>query len=402
MPMKHLFVLIVCLGFCHCGYSQNLYGKATVGYNHNLQQFSINTLGDTPIIQNFNVGNDFYSQSTSDLKSLYVHMSPNIYFDSTLPWEIFIVDVKKKTLFVDTVQYRSFSFPEYHDDTLWGLSSTGINYYDFSTNTVHVYHNVGFNNENPFYYLVQKSAFNHDSMIYMFTKRGVYNSPVDTFYYYRIRTRQLSRSLVPRWFIEFDYLPLNDRCYFISNNNKDSVQGFYEYDYYKNKLTLHKATADAHGGEATLDPIKNRMYFVAVRKQVNKISYDTIGCYRINNKKTDFYAPPKGDGWVAIEYLNTFNDTTHDYPLSVSSIDNEPTLVVYPNPAKNILTVETILVGEAEAVVWDMQGRILKRSKLNIKEGKLIEDVSSLRNGKYILGISSSMGEQSTVFTVER
>lgn len=403
--MKYLFSLLVLACSCCAGYAQNIYGRAH-STTLELRQLSTHTMGDSVIISSFPFGGGSIVQSTTDLKSMYFYMPESLFYPSgQYPWTIEIVDVKNKTRVSDTVVEGSFSFPEYHDDTLWGISSHGISYYDIKTGTVHPYHNVLHGPDIvPFYKGVQKSAFDHNTMTYMFSKRGVPAGASDTFYMVKIRTKQITRHLVPKEFVYFDYSPLNDRCYFMNGFNLDSAKGIYEYNLHTNVLTLHHDWGKHHGVlEATFDPVKNRLYFISVR-QTNPI-IDIIGCYRINSRKNDFYKLSASYNWLFIEYLNTYNDTTNDpFPAGIGDVAGNAagSLVIYPNPAKNTLTAETALNGEVEAVTWDMQGRIVKREKVNSQAGRLTLDVSSLATGRYILGLSSPQGEQSAVFTVER
>jgi hypothetical protein len=96
---------------------------------------------------------------------------------------------------------------------------------------------------------------------------------------------------------------------------------------------------------------------------------------------------------------NVQNSFLTRYELIYTGIEennNDPQVLIYPNPASDIITIEFgTSLENTDIVLSDIQGRIIKSLKRsNFKESI---DVSSLENGIYLLRIESASG-----FSVEK
>jgi sugar lactone lactonase YvrE len=81
-----------------------------------------------------------------------------------------------------------------------------------------------------------------------------------------------------------------------------------------------------------------------------------------------------------------FSDTTNIINLAIVDIDNNPTQIkLYPNPAQNIITIETVI--PVNIVVSDITGR-----KLIVLQGTKQIDMSSYNDGLYLITISDQSG----------
>src|SRR5574343_512246 len=92
---------------------------------------------------------------------------------------------------------------------------------------------------------------------------------------------------------------------------------------------------------------------------------------------------------VEIATLYTVSSCTANVPfedctsLSVNDMEGENSLVVYPNPAKDYITVETVDFSESTVVILDINGKQLKQIELNSTSTKIA--CSDLNSGIYLL-----------------
>ncbi len=77
-----------------------------------------------------------------------------------------------------------------------------------------------------------------------------------------------------------------------------------------------------------------------------------------------------------------FEDCTS---LSVNDMEGENSLVVYPNPAKDYITVQTVDFSESTVVILDINGKQLKQIEMNSTSTKIA--CSDLNSGIYLLQI---------------
>ena len=75
--------------------------------------------------------------------------------------------------------------------------------------------------------------------------------------------------------------------------------------------------------------------------------------------------------------------------LNDIEINNQSLVNVYPNPAKDFINVdiEATNFKQSEIELFDMQGKFVKKAKLNAKQGNRI-DVSNLNSGAYTYNVS--------------
>ena len=76
-------------------------------------------------------------------------------------------------------------------------------------------------------------------------------------------------------------------------------------------------------------------------------------------------------------------------PISVDDIDGKTALLIYPSPANTILTISSVLThfDNAEVLLRDMTGRVVKTAQLN---QQITLDVSDLSSGTYLVQINSA------------
>ena len=98
---------------------------------------------------------------------------------------------------------------------------------------------------------------------------------------------------------------------------------------------------------------------------------------------------------VAGTYNISFNSLTGEYlfsdPTGTEEILTPSAVQVYPNPASHTLNVnleELNVTGNARLTIYDMQGRVMSKTNINVSDNLTI-DVSSLNTGNYLLNISN-------------
>ncbi len=89
---------------------------------------------------------------------------------------------------------------------------------------------------------------------------------------------------------------------------------------------------------------------------------------------------------------------TLDESLSVSTVELDDNVLLYPNPADQLLNIETDFK-ESGFDVLDLTGRVLLSGEYNNRQNGLV-DVSSLSSGFYILRLATENGLVTKKFTV--
>jgi hypothetical protein len=117
---------------------------------------------------------------------------------------------------------------------------------------------------------------------------------------------------------------------------------------------------------------------------------DTLQPLQINGVKAT------SDGGLFATLYNLFTGTTNVIKFMpngiISLIDIETgekeTIKVYPNPAKDYVYVDIEATNfmQSEIELFDMQGKLVKKAKLNAKQGNRI-DVSNLNSGAYTYNV---------------
>ncbi len=92
--------------------------------------------------------------------------------------------------------------------------------------------------------------------------------------------------------------------------------------------------------------------------------------------------------WSSTDFFS-FGSAISDDLFSDNNSDQE--MVLYPNPATDILTVSSIKVDVLH--VFDVNGRVIHSQSINMEEkGSIRLDVSSWSNGLYLMSVSNKDG----------
>ncbi|MGB0932983.1 MAG: T9SS type A sorting domain-containing protein [Lishizhenia sp.] len=86
---------------------------------------------------------------------------------------------------------------------------------------------------------------------------------------------------------------------------------------------------------------------------------------------------------------NNFSCNTILFVADYASIEenNESSVSVFPNPASNLVTISTAVVGNKTLVVRDLSGKVVANQTFGTNETKL--DVSNLNSGIYIYTLTA-------------
>jgi hypothetical protein len=105
----------------------------------------------------------------------------------------------------------------------------------------------------------------------------------------------------------------------------------------------------------------------------------------------NFTAFPSTPDFTTNYYYETFTNTT-----GIAQNATEPSLLLYPNPAKDLITVAGLdkNAGMISAAFYDAAGRLISREQAGAADGKLQLSVSHLHPGAYLLQLS---GKQDAV-----
>jgi len=87
----------------------------------------------------------------------------------------------------------------------------------------------------------------------------------------------------------------------------------------------------------------------------------------------------------------TDTTTTTDSTAGIQDIDLSNTISLYPNPADKevCLTLDNTDLGNAHAVIYDIQGKVVKVFEIKDNENNIKLDISSLSKGTYTIMISN-------------
>ncbi len=116
--------------------------------------------------------------------------------------------------------------------------------------------------------------------------------------------------------------------------------------------------------------------------------YNTSNSGLPNNVIYSIAIDGSGNKWIGTYYgglavYNENNNGINDMPFAHN------TLLLYPNPAHNQLTV---IAGEAKqsAAICNLQGQLIKSVKLGVKSSKYVIDIEDLPAGLYLLKLSGN------------
>ncbi|WP_417858382.1 T9SS type A sorting domain-containing protein [Xanthomarina gelatinilytica] len=83
------------------------------------------------------------------------------------------------------------------------------------------------------------------------------------------------------------------------------------------------------------------------------------------------------EGFISSGFGETLN-------IEISSIDNQ--LLLYPNPAKDFVTITNLPHGEIQMIVFDINGKVIVSKIVNTETARI--DTSNFSNGVYIVWLN--------------
>jgi len=91
------------------------------------------------------------------------------------------------------------------------------------------------------------------------------------------------------------------------------------------------------------------------------------------------------------EFFNIEEYNTTDSTAGIQDVDISSTISLYPNPAdkKVYLTLDNTNLGNAEVVIYDIQGKVVKTFEIKESENNVKLDISSLSSSTYTIMISN-------------
>ena len=75
---------------------------------------------------------------------------------------------------------------------------------------------------------------------------------------------------------------------------------------------------------------------------------------------------------------------------------------LFPNPTSDILTVHLDRIGLINIRIYDLSGRLVYRAEEALEDNRFFIDMSSLRNGLYMLRLETVNGEEILVQKVTK
>lgn len=124
--------------------------------------------------------------------------------------------------------------------------------------------------------------------------------------------------------------------------------------------------------------------------------------FRDNFEKIEIDNPAQGNYQIVVTHKGTLTGSNQDFSLIVSGVNqtlstpifNNSLILINPNPTSDKLFVNTSDVPVSQYEIYDLQGRLVKRSQINDLSSFTIE-MNDINNGMYLLQIQSANGTSS-------
>jgi hypothetical protein len=118
--------------------------------------------------------------------------------------------------------------------------------------------------------------------------------------------------------------------------------------------------------------------------------------------RNDFYADylPQGQSGQSVIFYTFFN---HDMPADsvrlkvvfdvaptgIASIDNKNIFTLYPNPANDFIHVKYNFNNQADFIIYDITGKLIKRESLKEGQTDYIFSIADLKSGVYFYSVNN-------------
>ncbi len=239
---------------------------------------------------------------------------------------------------------------------------------------------------------VIRAGFNHSANEYIFLKKGpVLLNVHDTLYAYNVNANSITTDTIITGSYCFDYSPGNNTAYMI--NSLKGVKGIYQYNVATKTYSLAAPTGNGSGifsNIATTDPVNNGYFCIAAGNSGSRDSIFYYSAVTGQLTKIDIIK----NSLQCIEYftrkpvISNIEETT-DAAILFS---------VYPNPAKDFITIQLHDQSSVYVTISDIQGRVLMNR--NIQSRKSVSmDISSLPKGNYVLSVTAGTNIQTRAFS---
>lgn len=367
--MKKILLLASCVLLCYAANAQYLCGFSLQGF----KKKSLTTGLDTIIVPGL-MFYEYQANTTSDMDHRYFCMVKN-WAANNNPDTLMTIDIATAGVTKDTISKGTFFFPEFHDEKMYGIGPAGLMEYDLATHQMTLIDTVIRSTD------AEHSSFDHSTMEYIFMKKGPNQSNFfDTLYRYNITTNVLQRDTIPTTNHCFNYSEGSGKAYTVSVQN--GVKGIYKFDYTNHTFTLGGALGSSGimSSVSTVDPVNDVYYIIQVG---NGNTRDTVTSYTEGQTSVSKLDITK-NSLSNIEFFATLPPTN---PVNVSALTAQQVFDIYPNPASETITVNSMLVKGTLKIV-DITGRTLVETALANGQNEL--NIKDLASGTYTIMVESN------------